>query len=122
MVKKILFVDDEEALTLLGQDLLSEYGYLVTCAYSGEEALELFDQAETPFDLLITDEAMPGISGIELAQKIYQRVPDLPVILCTGYLLSTKEEGMETTNIREVLAKTEVCLKLPDMIAELLAS
>lgn len=120
MAKQILYVDDEEALTLLGQDLLSEYGYMVTCAFSGEEALKLFDQAETPFDLLITDEAMPGISGTELAQQIYLRAPELPVILCTGYFLSTNEEGMDKTNIREVLAKTEVCLKLPDMIEKLL--
>jgi CheY-like chemotaxis protein len=122
MVKQILFVDDEEALAFLGQDLLSEYGYSVTCASSGEEALELFDQAVTPFDLLITDESMPGISGIELAQQIYQRAPELPVILCTGYFLSKEEDGMEKTNIREVLAKTEVCLKLPEMIEVLLTS
>jgi CheY-like chemotaxis protein len=121
-VKHILFVDDEKALALLGEDLLSEFGYQVTCAYSGEEALELYEQSQVAFDLVITDESMPGISGIELAQEIYQHTPDLPIILCTGYSLSTEEAGMEKTNIVDVLAKTEVCFKLPEMIERLLAS
>jgi CheY-like chemotaxis protein len=121
MLKKILYVDDEKALALLGKDLLSEYGYQVTCAYSGEEALNLFERSDSSFDLVITDEAMPGISGIELAQRIYQRAPELPVILCTGYFLTKKEKGMEKTNIQDVLTKTEVCMKLPDIIETLLS-
>ncbi len=121
MVKQILFVDDEEALALLGQDLLSEFGYQVTCAYSGEEALEIFEQGGQNYDLLITDEMMPGISGIELAQQIYQRNPALPVILCTGYFMTRGEAGMDRTNIQDVLAKTDVCVKLPELIDRLLA-
>ena len=62
---------------------------------------------------------MPGMSGIELAQEIMTLAPDVPVILCSGHLLTMQEEGMEQTNIKQVLAKTDVCIKLPDLIAQL---
>ena len=118
--KRILYVDDEEGLALLGEEFLSDFGYQVESVFNGQQALTRFEQAETPFDLLVTDESMPGLSGIELAQKIYRIAPTLPVILCSGHLLSMDEEGMGQTNIVAVLLKTEVCLKLPDMLVHYL--
>ena len=119
--KQILFVDDEKSLALLGADLLGEFGYKVSCAFDGHEALELFRQEENGFDLVVTDESMPGMCGIELAQQIYQHSPETPVILCSGHLLTMQEEGMESTNIAAVLAKTSVCTQLPAMVEEILA-
>lgn len=119
--KKILFVDDEESLALLGADLLSEYGYSVTCAFDGRAALQLFQRQMDFFDLIITDESMPGLNGIELAQKIFTISPSTPVILCSGHLLTMEEEGMDTTNITAVLAKTAVCSELPEMIKKIFA-
>ena len=119
--KKILFVDDEKSLALLGADLLEEFGYKVSCAFDGNEALEMFCQAGNRFDLVVTDESMPGMCGIELAQKIYENSPETPVILCSGHLLTMQEEGMDATNITAVLAKTSVCVELPAMIEKILA-
>jgi CheY-like chemotaxis protein len=113
---RILYVDDEESLAQLGEEFLGDMGYQVTSACSGNQALDLFQQNPKGFDLLITDESMPGLSGTELAQKIYQLSPELPVILCSGHLLSMQDAGMETTNVKAVLIKTEVCTKLPEMI------
>lgn len=114
--RQILFVDDEESLALLGADLLHDIGYNVTCAFNGSAALNLFEQPDSCFDLVITDETMPGMSGIELAQKIFTISPATPVILCSGHLLTMQEEGMEKTNITATLAKTEVCSQLPKII------
>ena len=114
--KQILFVDDEESLALLGADLLDDFGYSVTCAFDGNAALQLFKQPGRHFDLVITDETMPGLSGIELAQEIFSISPSTPVILCSGHLLTMQEEGMEKTNIAATLAKTAVCIELPEMI------
>lgn len=117
--KKILFVDDEESLALLGADLLEDFGYRVTCAFDGEEALQLFQQESSCFDLLITDVSMPGMNGIELAQKIFSISPATPVILCSGHMLTMQEKGMDKTNISAVLAKTAVCTKLPGMLEKI---
>ncbi|MFK5924992.1 MAG: response regulator [Desulfuromusa sp.] len=115
----ILFVDDEESLALLGADLLSDIGYSVTCALDGETALRLFQHQSGGFDMVITDESMPGMSGIELAQKIFNISPSTPVILCSGHLLTMQEEGMDKANITAVLAKTDVCTKLPGIIEKI---
>ncbi|HEY5672754.1 MAG TPA: response regulator [Malonomonas sp.] len=118
---RILYVDDEESLALLGEELLGDLGYQVRSALSGSMAFELFQQDPQAFDLLITDESMPGITGIELAQQVYRINPQLPVVLCSGHLLTMHEAGMENTNVRAVLLKTEVCNKLPEIIEKLLA-
>ena len=114
--RQILFVDDEESLAQLGADLLGDIGYKVTCAFNGSAALHLFEQQDRCFDLVITDETMPGISGIELAQEIFAISPATPVILCSGHLLTMHEAGMEKTNITAILPKTAVCSDLPGMI------
>lgn len=117
--KRILYVDDEQALTLLGEELLGDSGAQVVCAFSGTHALELFHQHSGQFDLVVTDESMPGMSGIELAQELFRVAPDLPVVLCSGHLLSMNDKGITETNIKDVLAKTDVFFKLPQIIEEI---
>src|SRR5258708_24156929 len=58
-------------------------GYRAVSASSGAEALKKFDQEE--FDLLVTDFRMDGMNGVELARKLHERNPDVPVIIVTGY-------------------------------------
>ncbi|MEA3545748.1 MAG: response regulator [Thermodesulfobacteriota bacterium] len=117
--KQILFVDDEKSLALLGADFFGDFGYDVTCAFGGKEAIALFREKPGGFDLVITDESMPGMSGIELAQEIFSTSPSTPVILCSGHLLTMQEEGMDKANIIAVIGKTAVCSKLPDMLEKI---
>ncbi len=114
---KVLFVDDEPALLALGEDLLLEEGCQVVCASSANQALELFLQQKCQFDLVVTDESMPGMTGTELARQLFQLAPQLPVVLCSGYMLTMADEGIGATNIKQVLAKTDVFFKLPEIIA-----
>ncbi len=118
--KRILYVDDEEGLALLGQEFLGDLGYEVVSLFGSKEALAEFENSDSQFDMLVTDESMPYMSGIELAQKVYQLSPQTPVILCSGHLLTMEEPGMERTNIVAVLLKTDVCLKLPDLLEKYL--
>jgi len=120
--KKVLFVDDEKSLALLGADLLTEFGCDVSCAFDGNEALELYHHPANKFDLVVTDESMPGMSGIELAQRIYKTNPETPVVLCSGHMLTMHEEGMAATNITAVLPKTSICSQLPSLIEEIFPS
>lgn len=83
--ERILFVDDEEALVGLGQRTLHHLGYEVVAVADSIEALTLFQQSPGNFDLLITEQIMPHMTGAQLARKVLSMRPDLPIILCTGY-------------------------------------
>jgi len=117
--KKILFVDDDPSLASLGAELLDDCGYSVVCEFDGKAALRRFQEQVGGFDLVITDESMPKMSGIELAQAIFKISPSTPVILCSGHMLTMREEGIGETNILAVLAKTDVCLQLPETVGKI---
>ena len=82
-MKAILFVDDHQVLAKLSCEILEMQGYSAVSAASGEEALQKFE--EQGFDILVTDFRMEGMNGLELARKVHERHPDVPVIIVTGY-------------------------------------
>jgi DNA-binding NtrC family response regulator len=82
-MKTVLFVDDHEVLANLSCEILEMQGYRAVSAYDGADALRKFDQ--DAFDILVTDFRMAGMNGVELAQKIHEKHPQIPVILVTGY-------------------------------------
>jgi PAS domain S-box-containing protein len=83
--ERVLFVDDEEALVEMGRELLEDLGYQVTATTSSTEALAAFRTDPSRFDLVITDQTMPDITGVELAKEILALRPELPIIMCTGF-------------------------------------
>jgi DNA-binding NtrC family response regulator len=82
-VRAILFVDDHEVLARLSCEILEMQGYRAVSAYNGEDALRKFD--ENDFDILVTDFRMDGMNGVELARKVHEKNPGIPVIIVTGY-------------------------------------
>jgi DNA-binding NtrC family response regulator len=82
-VKAILFVDDHEVLARLSCEIIEMQGYRAVSASSGAEALKKLE--EEHFDLLVTDFRMDGMNGMDLARKVHEKNPDLPVIIVTGY-------------------------------------
>ncbi len=68
--ERILLVDDEEALVEMGEEILAELGYEVTSRMNGHEALALLKEGPSRFDLVITDQTMPEITGVELAREV----------------------------------------------------
>lgn len=82
---EILLVDDEEALVGLGKATLENFGYRVTATTSPLEAVTLFAENPQGYDLVITDQTMPRMTGDILLQKIIELRPDIPVIICTGH-------------------------------------
>ena len=81
----ILFVDDEEPLALIAKSMLELLGYKVTTKTNSIEALATFQEQPDAFDLVITDQTMPGMTGSDLARQVLQLRPEVPIILCTGY-------------------------------------
>ncbi|TYO99846.1 phospho-acceptor domain-containing protein [Geothermobacter ehrlichii] len=90
--ERLLVVDDERAILAVWQTLFEELGYQVVTANDPERAMAMVADGDEHFDLLITDQNMPGMSGAELAMKMRQSIPRLPVIICTGYSESCTPE------------------------------
>jgi two-component system cell cycle sensor histidine kinase/response regulator CckA len=92
----VLMVDDEELLLTMGQMLLSEFGYRVLSANSGEKALEILAKPGQQIDLVVTDLVMPGMSGRELIERLRQLSPKLRVLSVSGYVRhgSGEDDGM----------------------------
>jgi len=103
--ERILFVDDEEPLAYVGKEALESLGYEVVVSTNSREALELFLSDPHRFDLVITDQTMPRMVGIELARRLHEVRSDIPVILCTGYSNAASKEKLDGTAIRAVLLK-----------------
>ena len=82
-MKAILFVDDHQVLARLSCEILEMQGYRAVSACSGAEALRKFE--EDSFDILVTDFRMEGMNGLELARKVHEKRPNIPVIIVTGY-------------------------------------
>ena len=101
----ILFVDDEELLAEMGKDMLERLGYTVTSRSRSIEALATFMEDPAQFDLVITDQTMPGLTGIELAKRILQVKHDIPIILCTGFSQLVDEDSAKIIGIKEFALK-----------------
>lgn len=85
--------------------MLELLGYSVTILSSSSAALQLFQERPDGFDLLITDQTMPDISGMELARLVLQKRPGLPVILYTGYSAAIDAEEARRVGITRFLMK-----------------
>lgn len=116
----ILFVDDEEELARLWQEILESLGYEVVAKTSAPEALEVFRHHPDKFDLVITDQVMPHLTGMELAQKILNLRVDIPVILYTGFSGSISEKQAKAMGIREFLMKPLATTQVSEAIRKAL--
>ena len=103
--ERILFVDDEQAIAEIGELLLTRLGYQVSATTSSIHALELFRRTPEAFDLLVSDQTMPTMTGVDLAREVRRIRPDLPVILCTGYSERLTEEVTKELGINALLMK-----------------
>lgn len=103
--ERILFIDDEKILTEMARDMLERLGYEVTAAMKSFEALEVFQNQPDSFDLVITDQTMPGLTGLEIARRMMRIRPDIPIILCTGYSNLVDEEVAKAQGIKAFALK-----------------
>ncbi|HSO20762.1 MAG TPA: ATP-binding protein, partial [Desulfosarcina sp.] len=107
----ILLVDDEPQLLAMQRQILERLGYEVTAMGRSAEALTIFRRAPESFELLVTDQTMPDLTGAELVQAVLQTRPELPIVLCTGFSEALSSEAAAELGIRHYLQKP-VPLKL----------
>jgi CheY-like chemotaxis protein len=82
----ILLIDDEETLVRLGEEMMAELGYEPVGFASSAAALESLRDTPERFDVVLSDEAMPEMTGSELAREIRRIRPDIPIVLMSGYV------------------------------------
>jgi PAS domain S-box-containing protein len=118
--ERILFVDDEEALVEMGEELLEELGYDVTCILNSRQALALFRLDPSQFDLVISDQTMPEMTGVELAREILAIRADMPIIMCTGYSHRVDAATAEVAGIKAFAMKPLTKKEIARTIREVL--
>jgi len=89
----VLVVDDESIVLRLTEAILTEFGYKVLAVNGGQKALGVLAQPDSSVNLVITDLVMPGMGGRELAEKIRQQFPRLPIMPMSGYVLPEDKKG-----------------------------
>jgi PAS domain S-box-containing protein len=116
----ILFVDDEEQIVHMVRQMLERLGYHVTGRTSSVEALQAFRAQPEKFDLVITDQTMPNMTGAALATKLLGIRPDTPIILCTGFSEVISEKKAKSVGIRGYVMKPVVQTQIANTIRQVL--
>ncbi len=112
----ILFADDEESICELISEFLTEKGHSVTTCADGEQALEEFLKTAARWDLLITDQTMPKMTGMQLSEKIQRIQPELPIILCSGHSRTVEQKMSKQLGFHAIIEKP---ISLHKLLAEI---
>jgi DNA-binding NtrC family response regulator len=118
--ERILLIDDEKVLADMSQKMLERLGYRVTTRTNSIEALSTFRNEPEEFDLVITDQTMPDMTGSDLAQVLLQIRPEIPIILCTGYSSLITEAEARSIGIKgfamKPLAKKNIAVLIRNVL------
>jgi nitrogen-specific signal transduction histidine kinase len=111
----VLVVDDETLLLTMAETILTEFGYKILTASSGQKALTILARDDTKVDLVITDLVMPGMSGRELVERIRQLAPATRILCMSGYALADKQTDMPY--LRKPFTSAELLAKVKRVIS-----
>lgn len=121
-MESILVIDDEKILGDMLEKMLIKLGYYVISQTSPIEALELIKKNPHRFDLVITDQNMPNITGTQLGEEIMKINPALPIILCTGFSEQIDKERAEAIGFNQFLMKPVIFRDLAKAVRQAMES
>ncbi|MFZ5774212.1 MAG: ATP-binding protein [Thermodesulfobacteriota bacterium] len=110
--ERVLLVDDDEQVVSMHQEMISFLGYQVTAVTDGATACQLFEANPDAFDLVVTDQTMPGMTGAVLAERLLAIRPRLPIVVCTGFSEAFTEEKAREVGIKGYVMKPVVISEL----------
>ena len=102
---RVLVVDDEQSVREFMRELLENWGLTVAVAAGGVQAKAMLDAAPDSVDVVITDQTMPRLTGLDLASHLRSIRPELPVILYSGYLEGLSEDEARAAGVSALLRK-----------------
>jgi CheY-like chemotaxis protein len=117
----VMIVDDELSLAMFAEETLAELGYEPVGFDSSVAALQAFSADPRRFDLVLTDETMPDVSGTDLAREIRRLRSDIPIVLMSGYSGARLTERAHAAGVREVLRKPLVSRDIAESLARAFA-
>lgn len=118
---RILFIDDEEELVSFSSEILEHIGYEVVGKTSSIDARQAFLTDPMQFDLVITDQTMPNITGFDLALEFLEKRKDIPIVLCTGFSLPDLERKAMASGIACFVKKPLGARQLADLVKRLIS-
>ena len=118
---RILYLDDEEALVFLITRMLDFLGHKATGYTVASDAIASFANEPDSFDLVLTDLAMPGTSGLDFAERILEIRPEAAVAIVTGYVEMSDVEAAKLLGMLAVVAKPNSIEEMGRTVSELLA-
>jgi len=117
----IMYIDDDAVIAEMGKDMLENLGYEVAVSVSSEKALEMFRTDPEDYDLIITDQSMPVLTGTQLARELKRIRADIPIILVTGFSASILNQELVESGIDHCIAKPVVIDELGEIVLQALA-
>jgi PAS domain S-box-containing protein len=114
----ILFIDDEEMIVDIVRSMLENLGYKIFGKTAPIQALEMFQEEPAKFDLIVTDMTMPKMTGLDLAKRLRQLRPDIPILLCTGFGVDIAEATAANHGIEGIIFKP---ILMRDMVEKIRA-
>ncbi len=120
--ENILLVDDESSVVAMASEMLGNLGYHVRPFTDSRRALEAFTINPAAYDLVITDQTMPGVTGLELAAAVKAARPDCPVLICSGYAEFAGADAVEQTNLGRLLRKPLTRVELARSVRQALGN
>ncbi len=118
--ERILFVDDEKELVLIGKEMLEYLGYQVVTKNSSIDALKEFREKPDYFDLVVTDMTMPEMTGDKLAGELLSIRSDIPIILCTGFSEQINDQKARDIGIKAFVMKPFTLSRFAETVRALL--
>ncbi|MBM0108282.1 response regulator [Steroidobacter sp. S1-65] len=110
--RRVMYIDDEEALVYLVTRVLQKSGYQVSGFSDAEQALQTLRERPRDFDVVVTDLSMPGMSGFHVARAVHEIRGELPVVVTSGYVRAEDRETAKDVGVRDLVLK-------PDTVEEL---
>jgi CheY-like chemotaxis protein len=115
--RRILVVDDDVLVSMNTAAMLEDLGHVPVEASSGDAALSLL-QENGDFDLIITDQAMPGMTGLQLIEKVRTMRPDIPVVVATGYAELPEGETFDVPKLTKPFDQRQLAEAVGDALSK----
>ncbi len=114
--ERVLYIDDDPVILEMTSELLETIGYDVHAESDARKALAVFESSPDQFDIVITDQGMPDMTGLELAKNILSRRPDMPIVLCPDCSEKISQQKIKVLGIRGLIMKPFTLLDMAAVI------